>query len=432
MKDQRQNGKSDNGMLDIKVTLEHAAGDTSGVNGDNNLNDNFNGNNHDNLSAGKHVRRSHRRNALMLVGLLGVMIAGSYMMKNLFVAEASSYAYPPMKVAVFTAEEYALPNLFEGVGELEAIHEVWISSEVMGRVTSIHFESGQFVKKGQLLVQLADAREKSERSRLEAERDFLALQLKRYERLVKEKAIDVSKYDEALSKMMQIDASLDAIEVAIVEKAIRAPFSGTAGISQIHLGDIINAGQKLTTLVDESGFRVNFTLDEKRIEALSIGQPLTVYMSSLGRSFPATISAIDPLISHARLISVQADMTLTNTQLSMLKSGMFVKVLVKGESRNALLIPETALTYTIYGSSVLVAKTLEEGTSKVKAVRVEVGAKNGGFVEITKGLDIGEAVIVSGQHKLGEGSDIEIIESDTLPFVLPGIASEPISTTHLQ
>lgn len=416
MKDQRSQGASDNGVLDIKVKLESATnkGISSAHDGDDS-------------KVEKGARRHHRRNIMILAGLLGVMITGSYLMKNLFVAKASHNAYPPTKVAVFAAKEYQLPNLFEGVGELEAIHEVWIAAEVMGRVMSIHFESGQFVEKGQLLFQLADAREKSERERLEAERDFLALQLKRYERLAKERAVDVSKYDEARSQLMQIDASLNAIEVAIAEKSIRAPFAGTVGISHIHLGDIINAGQKLTTLVDESRFRANFTLDEKQMKTLSIGQSVDVFISALGSRFPATISAIDPLISNARLISVQADIEATRTQLLGLKSGMFVKALVKGESINTLLIPETALTYTIYGSSVWVVNRLEEAAREVKAVRVEVGIRRDGFVEITKGLMSGEEVIVSGQHKLGDDSVIEVIESESLPLILPESISESAS-----
>lgn len=407
MKDHRQYS-SNNGMLDIKVKLERAP------------NNHFTGNTHNRDSqVGKRARTHNRRNLMMLAGLLGVMIAGSYMMKNLFASEGGSYAYPPTKVALFEAKEYMLPHLFEGVGALAAVHEVQIAAEVMGRVSSIHFESGQFVEKGQLLFQLADAREKSERSRLEAERDFLTLQLKRYEKLVKEKAIDASKYDEALSKQIQIDASLDAINVAIAEKAIRAPFSGIVGISQIHLGDIVNIGQKLTTLVDETRFHANFTLDEKYAKFISLNQPVQIYISALNKQLFAQINAIDPLISNARLVAIQAEVHTKDIDISGLRSGMFIKAFVEGEAMNALLIPETALTYTIYGSSVLVAKRHEDGGTRVKAVRVETGRKYEGFVAITKGISIGDAVVVSGQHKLGDGSIIEAVEHDTLSIVLP-------------
>lgn len=250
--------------------------------------------------------------------------------------------------------------------------------------------------------------------------------MKRYERLVKEKAVDVSKYDEALSKLMQIDASISAIDAAIAEKAIRAPFSGNAGIKQVHLGDIINPGQKLMTLVDESRFHANFTLDEKYAEFLVLDQPVQIFISALNRSYPAKISAIDPLINNARLISIQAEISVgkaQNTDIQTvypeLKSGMFVKAFLEGEAINALLIPETALTYTIYGSSVLVTQNNDDGSKQVKAIRVEIGTKQDGFVEITKGIHAGDEVVISGQHKLGDGSYIEVIESDTLPFEVP-------------
>lgn len=386
-------------------------------------------------SASQKGIQSKRGKNLLIIAIMGVIAIGGYNLKGYLLAKEGGWAYPPAKVALFDAQYYQLPNLFEGVGELEAINEVWIASEVSGRVESINFESGEVVQKGQLLVQLNDQREKSERARLVAERHYIETQVKRYERLVKEKAVDVSKYDEAYSQLMQIDASLANIDAAIAEKAIRAPFSGTIGIKQVHLGDIINPGQKLTTLVDGSEFRANFTLDEKYAEFLTVDQPAELYISALNRSYPAKVSAIDPLISNARLISVQATVIARNSAekdiaeiYPELKSGMFVKAFVEGEAIDALLIPETALTYTIYGSSVLVMQKNEDGSEQVKAVRVEIGEKQRGFVEITKGINAGEKVVISGQHKLGDGAFVEVVESDTLSFEVPQFAISNMAT----
>lgn len=386
-------------------------------------------------SASQKGIQSKRGKNLLIIAIMGVIAIGGYNLKGYLLAKEGGWAYPPAKVALFDAQYYQLPNLFEGVGELEAINEVWIASEVSGRVKSINFESGEVVQKGQLLVQLNDQREKSERARLIAERHYIETQVKRYERLVKEKAVDVSKYDEAYSQLMQIDASLANIDAAIAEKAIRAPFSGTIGIKQVHLGDIINPGQKLTTLVDGSEFRANFTLDEKYAEFLTVDQPAELYISALNRSYPAKVSAIDPLISNARLISVQATVIARNSAekdiaeiYPELKSGMFVKAFVEGEAIDALLIPETALTYTIYGSSVLVMQKNEDGSEQVKAVRVEIGEKQRGFVEITKGINAGEKVVISGQHKLGDGAFVEVVESDTLSFEVPQFAISNMTT----
>lgn len=386
-------------------------------------------------SASQKGIQSKRGKNLLIIAIMGVIAIGGYNLKGYLLAKEGGWAYPPAKVALFDAQYYQLPNLFEGVGELEAINEVWIASEVSGRVKSINFESGEVVQKGQLLVQLNDQREKSERARLIAERHYIETQVKRYERLVKEKAVDVSKYDEAYSQLMQIDASLANIDAAIAEKAIRAPFSGTIGIKQVHLGDIINPGQKLTTLVDGSEFRANFTLDEKYAEFLTVDQPAELYISALNRSYPAKVSAIDPLISNARLISVQATVIARNSAekdiaeiYPELKSGMFVKAFVEGEAIDALLIPETALTYTIYGSSVLVMQKNEDGSEQVKAVRVEIGEKQRGFVEITKGINAGEKVVISGRHKLGDGAFVEVVESDTLSFEVPQFAISNMTT----
>ena len=363
--------------------------------------------------------QNQKRHILMIVLFLGLIFIVVLCLKYFFTEDAGSNTYPLAKVALYEAEFYDLPMTYSGIGELEAESEITLASEASGRIVAIYFESGEFVQEGQLLLQLNDQREISDRQRLMADQAFWQKQVNRFRGLAEVKAIEQSQYDEAVSRLAQIDAMIAEIEAVIAEKHIRAPFSGVTGIRKVHLGEMLHAGDEIVTLVDDRQFKANFTLDEKYAGLIQLGQPVTLLVSQNASSIPlkmsASISAIDPKISDARLIAVQAKVP-NDEELNsqVLKSGMFVKALVMAESKPALMIPETSLTYTIYGSSILIAKENEEEILQAQAVRVEIGERYQGFVEITKGLKLGDKVVVSGQHKLSDGALIIEGTNDTL------------------
>jgi len=321
--------------------------------------------------------------------------------------------WPVTQVALAPVERVQAPRTLYGAGELEAVHQVQLAAEVLGRITELAFSSGQRVEAGQLLVQLNDGPEQADRLRLVAQLRNAETLLVRAEALQADKAASQEQYDNALVARDMARGELQRIEEVIAQKAIRAPFSGVIGIRRVHQGQYLNAGEPIASLVDASGLNVNFPLPEQAVAQLSQGQEVQVQVDAWpDEVFKGEIAAIDPLINASRTVWVQARMP--NPQ-GRLQAGMFanVRVLMPDEDP-VLAVPETAVTYTAYGQTVFVAESNAQQALRVRRVAVTTAQRWEGKVEIVSGLLEGQQVVVSGQIKLSDGMQVIPAATDSL------------------
>ena len=315
---------------------------------------------------------------------------------------------PATKVALAPVLAGTQARYFTGVGELEAARQVQLAAETGGRVTAIRFASGQQVNAGEVLVQLNDAPEQASLLRLRAQLNNAETSYRRTVQLVPGKAATQEQLDSALAIR---DAALGEVrqtEALIAQKTIRAPFAGQMGIRRVHAGQYLNPADTVASLVDTRSLLVNFSLDEQGSGKLAPGQAVRVTVDACpDQVFAAKISAIDPLISRARMVQVQA--ALSNPG-GALKAGMYanVKVARDGKERQ-LTVPETAVTYSAYGDTVFVAQQAGKQALTVKRVAVTLGERADGRVEIVKGLSAGQQVVASGQLKLADGMAVQAV-----------------------
>jgi multidrug efflux system membrane fusion protein len=326
--------------------------------------------------------------------------------------EATS-GYPPVKVALAPVVRSDAVRYLSGVGELQAARQVQVMAEAGGRVTKIAFESGQAVKAGALLVQLNDAPEQAELIRLRAQLRNAETLYARARSLVAQRAAPQEQLDNALADRDMALGAVRHTQALAAQKAIVAPFDGVIGIRKVHPGQYLNAADLVASLVDARVLHVNFALDEQSSPGVQIGQSVRVRVDAYpNRSVTARVSAVDPLISRARTVQVQA--TLDNPD-GLLKAGMYASVqVVRDETVSVLSVPETAVTYTAYGETVFVAQRNAQQQRVVKQVAVTVGERRDGRVEITTGLQEDDAVVTSGQLKLSDGMVVSPAAHDTL------------------
>jgi len=318
-------------------------------------------------------------------------------------------AWPVTQVALARAERVEAPRMLHAVGELEAVRQVQLASEVAGRVTGIHFVSGQQVKAGQMLVQINDAPEQAERVRLTAQLGNSETTLARMAALRREQVVTVEQLDNAIAARDMARGELQRIEAIIAQKAIRAPFAGVMGIARVHQGQYLNPGDAIASLVDSSGLRANFALPEQALAQLRTGQQVQISVDAWpDEAFTGEIRAIDPLVSDARTVWAQA--AIANPQ-GRLQAGMFAHVQVlMPDDAPVLAVPETAITYASYGQTVFIAEADDTQTLRVRRVAVTTGQRWQGpehaLVEIVDGLSEGQQVVVSGQIKLSDGMPV--------------------------
>src|SRR5271155_3403119 len=323
---------------------------------------------------------------------------------------------PPAQISAVEVETEAVPRFATGIGSVTAVHQVTINPEVGGRVTKIFFEPGTTVKAGDPLVQLNDAPDRGDLANYEAQARWADTTLQRSSELAKHQYEARETVDQKQSLLDQARAQIIKTEALIEQKLIRAPFSGQLGVRQIDLGQYLNPGAPIVTLTDLSMLYVNFTLPSQIRSQISVGQRVNVTSDAFpGRKFEAKLTTIEPQLSaDTRTIEVQA--TMPNPDDALLP-GMFVDAaVVLPPQPDTIVVPETAVEYTLYGDSVYVIHKGgkdAKGNPILKVVRtpVKTGARWDDKVAILGGLKSGEQVVAAGQVELQDGAQVAITGS---------------------
>lgn len=182
---------------------------------------------------------------------------------------------------------------------------------------------------------------------------------------------------------------------------MRAPFTGTLGSRQVSIGQYVRVGQPLVRLVANQKLRVEYTLPERYLPSVQVGQQVTIVSDAYpNQIYKGYVNYIDPAIDkETRTIAIEA---LIDNSNNLLSAGLFVRVNHEFDNkRKRLLVPEESLIPTISGQKIFVLRN-----DKAVAVRVKTGAHHGAMTEINSGLSVDDIVIVRGQHKLREGSHV--------------------------
>ncbi|MBV9863363.1 MAG: efflux RND transporter periplasmic adaptor subunit [Alphaproteobacteria bacterium] len=355
---------------------------------------------------------------LVLVAILLALVLGGLYGFNAFREHAIATYFannkpPPAQISAATAVSEAVPNFATGIGSVAAVHQVTITPEVGGRVVKIMFEAGANVNAGDPLVQINDAPERGDLANYQAQSRMALLSVQRSKELLRHQFAAQETVDQNQSQLDQANAQIQKTEAVIAQKLVRAPFAGRLGVRQIDLGQYLTPGAPIVTLTDLATLYVNFTLPSQLRQQIRVGQEVKVSADAFpGRSFAAQISTIEPQISaDTRTMQVQA--TMPNPDQALLP-GMFVTAaVVLPPEPDRVVVPETAVDYTLYGDSVYVIR--EDGKDAngepiLKAVRtpVKTGTRWGDKVAILDGLKAGDRIVAAGQVKVQNGAQVVV------------------------
>jgi membrane fusion protein (multidrug efflux system) len=380
---------------------------------------------------------------LIMIGcvlLLVLILAGGFALhiKNLM----ASFPKPtPSVVTAVKAQTVEWQPQLSAVGSVLPVRGVDVTTEIAGQVREIRFKSGQDVKKGDVLVELNADTDQAQLQSLQAAADLAATVLKR----------DKGQFDAQAIAQAQVDAdqadlkgkrALAAQQQAVIDKkTIRAPFAGKLGITTVNPGQYLNPGDKIVTLQTIDPVYVDFNLPQKDVGSLAVGQVVNVSTDGFpGVQFPGRVTAINPKVdATTRNIVVEA--TLPNPKRQLLP-GMFANAkLDVGDKRRLLTLPQTAITYNPYGSTVFVVVDAAQAARAAKAASapapaassglvvqqtfVTTGETRGDQVAILKGVQEGQQVVTSGQVKLKNGAAVTVDNT-----VQPANSANPTPQEH--
>lgn len=358
-----------------------------------------------------------RRMIMMLCGvflLLG-LIFGFNQLKTFMIKHfISGMGLPPATVSTMVIASSEWQPKLTSVGNVRAFRGVELSTEVAGLVAAVPIKSGQDVKQGELLIKLNDSSDVAQLNSLKALADLAKVINERDRQQLAIQAISKNVFDTSAADAKSKQAQVEQQTALVAKKNLKAPFSGRVGIVSINPGQYVNSGDKLLTLQTLDPIFVDFNLPQNNAEQIQVGQVVEVTTDAFkDASFTGKITAVSPKVdTNTRNIQVEAQ--LANPDKKILP-GMFANVNIKlGDQVKLLTLPQTAVTYNPYGSTVFLAKPTgkkdKQGKEILEAQQVFVttGATRGDQVAILKGVEEGATVVTSGQLKLKNGTPLII------------------------
>src|SRR5689334_5183098 len=328
-------------------------------------------------------------------------------------------AAPPF-VTLAPVRSERMAQKLEALGNARANESVDVSSKTSNIVTAVKFRDGERVRRGQVLVQLDDAQVRAEVAAAEAAVTESESQYNRSRELLSTQALSKSSFDQLEATLKSNRAKLAAANARLEDTVIRAPFSGRVGLRRVSVGSLINPGSVITTLDDTSVIKLDFAVPENFLATLREGLSVRATAPAFpGRVFAGKVASIDSRVDQAtRSVTVRA---LLANEDGALKPGMFLNVALANDEREALVIPEEALTPEAERQYVFV---VADGKAERREVRI--GGRRPGSVEIVAGLAAGEQVIVEGTQKVRDGGPVRAAQRtlDIAPTPLDAASHE--------
>ncbi len=291
------------------------------------------------------------------------------------------------------------------VGGLASDESVQVSSEIAGRIASFAFSEGQPVAEGVDLIKLDDALARAEVADAQARFDLAQANRERARALSRTGNVTERAQDEAIANLGTARAALDLATVRLSKHVIKAPFAGVVGLRNASVGAFVSVGTAVVNLEKIDYLKVNFKLPEAALTQVRIGQSVEVEVDAVpGRKFSAEIYAIDPQVDvNGRALQIRARMP--NPDL-LLRPGLFARILVMGQtSRDVVVVPESAIVPR--GNDMIIYQ-IRDG--KAHEVRVTLGRRANGEVQILSGVEPDSIVVTAGQLKLRNGTTVEVVQ----------------------
>jgi membrane fusion protein (multidrug efflux system) len=305
-------------------------------------------------------------------------------------------------VGLSTVEQRMVADKIESVGTSVANESVNLTVKVSETVFAVNFEDGDFVERGQILVELVKADEASRLAEAQATVDDAVRQFDRIENLSAKNLVADNEKDQARTNLDTAKARFEGVLVAMDDRLIRAPFSGYLGFRNISEGSLLTPGVVITTLDDVSVIKLDFTIPERYFADVRAGQIIQsnsiVYDDKI---FEGTVSVVGSRIDPVtRGVSVRA--TIDNSSLQ-LRPGMLMTVSLALNEKLALVVPERSVIASQGRQHVFVV----DSDNKVARTEVELGRRRDGFVEVISGLVKGQEVVSEGTISVRPGQAVQ-------------------------
>ncbi|EGP05599.1 hypothetical protein GEW_07018 [Pasteurella multocida subsp. gallicida str. Anand1_poultry] len=390
-------------------------------------------------------KRSHSIAMKIILGVIVLLFAGVIIfnvikgkMIEKFIAGAGEKIYP---VTAMTIQPQQWTPVIETTGIVRPNQGAMLSAQTSGTVQQVLVQSGQHVKKGEVLVVLDSSVELANLKASQAQLLSVKATYQRYLSLYKTKSVSQQELDNAKSAYEALESNIAALKAGIARRQILAPFDGQTGIVKVNVGQYVNQGMEIVRVEDTSSMKIDFALSQTELEHLHVGQKVTATADARsGETFAAKITAIEPAISATTgLIDVQA--TFEPEDGRKLLSGMFTRLRVALPTKyDQVVVPQVAINYNMYGEIAYILSELSaeeretlvarqdfdrekiDNAYRVKQVTVFTQDRQGIYAQL-KGEEIkpGDKIVTGGQQNLSNGSLVLVADKAGVGTMQPAV-----------
>ncbi|HCS12958.1 MAG: efflux transporter periplasmic adaptor subunit [Zetaproteobacteria bacterium CG06_land_8_20_14_3_00_59_53] len=314
------------------------------------------------------------------------------------------------QVVALNVYSIRLSDRVEALGTAQANESITITSKVAGRLESIDFADGQQMHKGDVIARLDQDEEKAQLEAAVVQLAEHTREVKRLQELLQRKAAAMRELDERKTLAALTASNIEQIKARIDELTLRSPFDGKVGIRRVSPGALVQPGQVIATLDQMDPIKLDFSIPATMLQGLKPGDHIEARADALGEQvFTGTVSATDSRIDPlTRSMLIRA---IIHNPDGRLIPGMLMRVTLLANQRDAVVVPEESITQKEDRHFLTIVT--DQGKAELRAVTP--GMRRDGLVEITKGLNTGELVVVRGMGFVKPGSPVRVSETwDTI------------------
>jgi membrane fusion protein, multidrug efflux system len=361
---------------------------------------------------------------IAVVAILAGIKAGQI---GTMIKSGKSFAMPPEAVTSAQVDSTEWQGTRPAVSTLVAVRSVTLASEVPGLVREIGFESGAFIRRGEVMVKLDSSTEEAQLASAQADAELARATLQRARSLRAASTNTPADLDAAEARAKQTGAGVATLQATIAKKTIRAPFEGRVSIRQVELGQVLASGTAVASLQSIHPIYAEFWLPQQALSELTLGMKVRLRTDVFPNGlWEGTLTTINPEVDVATR-NVRVRSTFPNAD-GRLRPGMFANVeVLSPEKRPVLVIPSTSVLYAPYGDSVFAIEEKKDPAGNPSLIAhqkfVRLGERRGDLIAVVSGLTAGETVVSSGAFKLRNGVPV-MVKNDLAPSA--EVAPKPV------
>lgn len=311
---------------------------------------------------------------------------------------------PVPSIVATTVRPVAFADRIEAVGTAYARESTTIAATVTERIVRLNFSDGAYVRRGQVIAELARGQETAGLNETQARLTEAQQQLARLRQLQERGFATNARVDEQIALVNSVRAQAGQAQAQISDRVIRAPFSGVVGLRRISPGATVSAGSEIATISDLSQIKLDFSLPETFLSAMRSGQAIEAEAAAYpGEIFRGSVESIEATVDPVtRSVTVRALLPNPDARL---KPGMLLSVSVFANPRTSLAVPELALLAERDRSFVY---KIDSQNVALKTP-IEVGSRQEGMIEVRRGLAAGDRIVAEGTVKVRDGAKVRTV-----------------------